>query len=130
MITIAYPKGSNSPEFNPTFQKFQEICEIIVLKTVFGLSLISFRSLLLWGRFRNRKIKIFNILRIDLFLKKFGTMFLRFYQPKISGKIFFFFKSCQGHAVFFTNAKPLIWGSFFVPKINFILFFLSVIIYF
>ena len=41
MITSAYSQSSNSSRFIPILQKFCEmICEIIVYKTVFGISLI------------------------------------------------------------------------------------------
>ena len=97
MITSAYSKSSNSSRFIPILQKFCEmICEIIVYKTVFGISLIY-----CWSSFINNFImknqfsepwnhQNLNILRpIYVKKKKNSRIILKIISTQISWMNFF-----------------------------------------
>ena len=124
MITSAYSKSSN-----PILQKFCEmICEIIVYKMVCRVFLIFCRSSVI-NKFIVKKHFLdpqnhrnLNISR-PIYLKKIRRSALKIISAQISWKNFFSKIFFQGLEAFYTNAKPLIWTSFFPPKkIDFILF--------
>ena len=131
MITSAYSKSSNSSGFNPILQKlYQTICDIIVSKMVFEISLFFCQS-----SFINNFMEKTNFLEpqnhrklnisTPLYFKKIST--LRFEDRIYTNKLDrFFFKKYffQGLGTFFTTKKPLTWMSFFFHQ-NLILYFFT-----
>ena len=123
-MTSAHSKSSSSSGFNSILQKFYEmIYEIIVSKTVCGIFLIFSRSsfinnFMLKNNFSEpKKHRKLNISKPIYFKKVSVHRFVDLSCKNKSEELFFFKKFFfQGLGAFFTNAKPLIWASFFSTK--------------